>query len=57
MSQDNLIKLQCEGDENGKGKGDILRTHKNKKKFANIRLRLKKFNKRVGKHLWYKETK
>lgn len=56
MSQDNLIKLVSEGDENGTGKGHIIRTFKNKKKLK-ARLVLKKFNPVAKKHTVYKETK
>ncbi len=56
MSQDNLIKLESEGDENGVGKGHIIRSHKNTKKLKD-RLRIKKYNPIAGKHTWYKETK
>lgn len=56
MSQDFLIKMESEGDENGVGKGHIIRTHKNTKKLRE-RLRLKKFNPIAKAHTWYKETK
>ncbi len=56
MSQDNLIKLQSEGTEDGTGKGHIIFSKKNKKKLRD-RLRLKKFNPIAKIHTWYKETK
>ncbi|MDA0208315.1 MAG: 50S ribosomal protein L33 [bacterium] len=56
MSQDNMIKLESEGDENGVGKGHIIMSKKNKKTIKE-RLRLKKHNPLVGTHTWYKETK
>lgn len=56
MSQETLIKLESEGDEQGVGKGHILYSQKNKKKLKE-RLRLKKFNPIARKHTWYKETK
>lgn len=56
MSQDNLVKMESEGDEDGVGKGHIIFTRKNKKKLKE-RLRLKKFNKIAKKHTWFKETK
>ena len=56
MSQENLTKMQSEGDENGVGKGHIIFTKKNKTKFK-ARLRLKKYNPIARIHTWYKETK
>lgn len=56
MSQDNMIKLESEGTEEGVGKGHIIRTHKNTKKLRD-RLRVKKYNPVAGTHTWYKETK
>lgn len=56
MSQDNLIKLESEGDEKGVGKGHIIYSRKNKKTLKE-RLRLKKFNPIARMHTWYKETK
>jgi ribosomal protein L33 len=56
MSQDNLIKMESEGDENGVGKGHVIRMHKNVKKLRE-RLRLKKYNPIAKIHTWYKETK
>lgn len=58
MSQDNMIKLESEGDpDNGnKGKGHILFSRKNKKTLKE-RLRLRKHNPIAKKHTWYKETK
>jgi ribosomal protein L33 len=56
MSQDNLIKMESEGDDTGAGKGHIIRVKKNVKKLKE-RLRLKKHNPVAGKHTWYKETK
>lgn len=55
MSQDNLIKLESEGDENGKGKGFVIFTSKNAKN--KTRLRLKKYNPIAKAHTYYKETK
>lgn len=56
MSQDNLIKLVSQGDDNGVGKGHIIYTSKNKKKLKE-RLVLKKYNPVAKKHTVYKETK
>ncbi len=55
MSQDSLVKLISEGDENGIGKGHIIYTRKNPKN--KNRLRLKKYNPIAKKHTFYKETK
>lgn len=55
MSQDNLVKLESEGLEDGTGKGHIIYSKKNPKN--KNRLRLKKFNPWVKVHTWYKETK
>lgn len=56
MSQDNLIKLESEGDENGIGKGHIIYSRKNKRTLKD-RLRFKRYNPIAKKHTWYKETK
>ena len=53
MSQDNLIKLVSLGDENGKGKGHIIWSHKNAKKLRGIKIELKKFNPIAKKHTVY----
>lgn len=55
MSQDNLIKLQSEGTDDGKGTTHIIYSRKNKS--IKQRLRLKKYNPLVRMHTWYKETK
>ena len=56
MSQDNLIKLVSAGDEEGKGRGHIIYTYKNKKKLKE-KLKLKKFNPLARKHTLYVEKK
>jgi ribosomal protein L33 len=56
MSQDNLIKLESEGDDNGVGKGYVIHSHKNKKKLKE-RMRLMKYNPIAKVHTWFKETK
>lgn len=56
MSQDNLIKLVSEGDEDQVGKGHVIHSHKNKKKIKE-RLQLNKYNPIAKKHTVYKETK
>lgn len=55
MSQDNLIRLVSEGDENGKGKGHVIWAHKNVKKLRTIKLIMKKFNPIAKKHTTYRE--
>ncbi len=51
MSQDNLIKIK-----NAKT-GEILYTTKNKKKLAGVKIELKKFSKKLRKHVVFKEVK
>lgn len=57
MSQDNIVKLVSQGDENGAGKGHIIRAHKNAKKLRGIKIQLKKFNPIAKKHTIYVEKK
>jgi ribosomal protein L33 len=57
MSQDNLIKLVSQGDEEGKGKGHIIWSHKNTKKLRGIKIEVKKFNPVAKKHTVYREKK
>jgi large subunit ribosomal protein L33 len=56
MSQDNLIKLVSDGDENGVGAGHIYYTTKNKSKIKE-KIELKKYNPVAKKHLVYTERK
>lgn len=51
MSQDNLTKLKSAVS------GNIIWTRKNKKKLANSKLELKKYDPAVRKHVIYKEIK
>lgn len=51
MSQDNLIKLK-----NAKT-GEVVFTRKNKKKLAAVKIELKKFSKKLRKHVVFKEVK
>ena len=60
MSQDNLIKLVHTKQDDKTGKKKITHvywTHKNKKKLANSKITLKKFNPVLKKHVEYKESK
>ena len=57
MSQDKLIRIVSEGDENGVGKGHIYYTRKNKRKHAERKFEFKKFNPIAKKHTLYKEKK
>lgn len=57
MSQDNLIKLVSQGDEEGKGKGHIIWSHKNTKKLRGIKIEINKFNPIAKKHTVYREKK
>jgi len=56
MSQDNLIKIISQGDENKVGKGHVYYTFKNKKKHPG-KLSIKKHNPIARKHTIYKEGK
>ena len=51
MSQDNLIRLKSSAS------GHIVWTSKNKKKLANHKIALKKYDPLVRKRVTYKETK
>lgn len=51
MPQDNLIKLK-----NAKT-GEVIYTRKNKKKLAGQKIELKKFSKKLRKHVVFKEVK
>ena len=57
MSQDKLIRLVSEGDENGVGKGHVYYTRKNKRKHADRTFEFKKFNPVAKKHTIYQEKK
>ncbi len=51
MSQDNLIKLKSSAS------GHVVWTRKNKKKLANVKLEVKKYDPVVRKRVKYKESK
>ncbi|OGG44632.1 50S ribosomal protein L33 [Candidatus Kaiserbacteria bacterium RIFCSPHIGHO2_01_FULL_48_10] len=51
MSQDNLVKLKSSAS------GHVVWTRKNKKKFSNVKLALKKYDPNVRKRVIYKESK
>jgi ribosomal protein L33 len=60
MSQDNLIKMIHTKQDDKTGKKKITHTYwtrKNKKKLANNKLEMKKFNPVLKKHTVYKEAK
>lgn len=57
MSQDKLIKLVSEGDADGRGKGHVIHTRKNKKKHAEQKFSFRKFNPIARTHTLYKEKK
>ena len=60
MSQDNLIKLAhtATDDTTGKKKTThVYWTRKNKKKLASTKLKMKKYNPVLKKHVIYKEAK
>lgn len=56
MSQEALVKLQSQGDDNGVGSGHIRYTRKNKK-IHKERMEIKKYNPIARKHTVYKEIK
>jgi ribosomal protein L33 len=56
MSQNNITKLESEGDENGKGAGHIRYTMKNKSKLKE-KISLKKYNPIARTHTLYTEKK
>ena len=59
MSQDKLIKLVSKGDAAGVGKGDVyyVRFNNKNKKDPSKKLSLKKFNKKLKKHVVYTQKK
>lgn len=59
MSQDKLIRLVSKGDEKGAGKGDVyyVRYNNKNKKDPSAKLKLRKFNKRLRKHVEYVQKK
>jgi len=57
MSQDRLIKMVSEGDEKGVGKGHVIYTTKNRRKFADRKFSFRKFNPIARAHTIYKEKK
>ncbi len=56
MSQDRVIKLVSEGDENKVGKGHVYYAFKNRKQNPE-KLKFKKYNPVARKHTVYKEKK
>lgn len=56
MSQNNIIKLVSEGDENGQGAGHICYTKKNKSKLKE-KIKLRKYNPVARTHTLYTEKK
>ncbi|MEX0917919.1 MAG: 50S ribosomal protein L33 [Candidatus Paceibacterota bacterium] len=59
MSQDKIVRLVSKGDETGKGKGDVYYTRYNNKvkKDPSAKLSLKKYNKKLRKHVTYTQKK
>lgn len=60
MSQDNLVKMVHAKQDDKTGKKKITHTYwtrKNKRKLANHKLQMKKFNPVLKKHVVYKEAK
>lgn len=59
MSQDKLIKLVSKGDEKGAGKGEVyyVRYNNKNKKDPSKKLSLKKFSKKLKKHVVFTQKK
>ncbi len=57
MSQDRLIRLVSDGDEQGLGKGHVYYTTKNKRAHAEKKFAFKKYNPVARKHTLYREKK
>jgi len=59
MSQDKLIRLVTKGDEKGAGRGHVyyVRFNNKNKKDPGAKLKLKKFNKKLRKHVDYTQKK
>jgi ribosomal protein L33 len=59
MSQDKLIRLVSKGDKDGAGKGDVYYTRYNNKnkKDPGAKLTLRKYNKKLRKHMEYTQKK
>jgi len=59
MSQDKIVRLVSKGDESGTGKGDVyyVRYHHKNKKDTGAKLKLRKYNKKLQKHVEYTQKK
>lgn len=59
MSQDKIVRLVSKGDETGSGKGDVyyVRYNNKNKKDPGAKLSLKKYNKKLRKHVIYAQKK
>lgn len=59
MSQDKLVRLVTKGDEKGTGRGHVyyVRFNNKNKKDPGAKLKLKKFNKKLRKHVDYTQKK
>lgn len=59
MSQERIIRLVTKGDEGGAGKNDVYYTRYNNKnkKDPSAKLSLRKYNKKLRKHVTYTQKK
>jgi len=59
MSQDKIVRLVTKGDETGAGKNDVyyVRFNNKNKKDPSAKLSLKKYNKKLKKHVVYTQKK
>ena len=59
MSQERIVRLVSKGDETGKGKGDVyyVRYNNKNKKDPSAKLKLRKYNKKLRKHVEYGQKK
>ena len=59
MSQDKIVRLVTKGDETGAGKNDVyyVRFNNKNKKDPSAKLSLKKYNKKLKKHIVYTQKK
>jgi ribosomal protein L33 len=59
MSQEKTVRLVSKGDETGAGKGDVyyVRYNNKNKKDPGAKLKLRKYNKKLRKHVEYTQKK
>ena len=59
MSQDKIVRMVSKGDESGAGKGEVyyVRYNNKTKKDPSAKLKLKKYNKKLRKHVEFTQKK